>query len=289
MTAQIHPTAIVAPSAKLGENVIIGPFSIVGEHCEIGDGTILASHVVLEEKTILGKDCRIAPAAMIGGAPQDVGYKGEATRVRIGDGTHIRECVTVHRANGEGNETIIGNHCFLMAYSHVGHNGVLGDHVIFANVVQIAGNVKVGDYAFLGGGSMVHQNCVIGRMAFLGGASNARQDIPPFTMNDGRICSVIGINTIGLRRRGFTAGQRTMLKKVYKYMCHSDLNLTQAIEAVRQNIEPDPLVDEVISFFLNSKRGIPTGKKLRHERTDEDAHNDETTSIPSNPETVALS
>lgn len=256
MSTEIHATALVDPTARLGEGVQIGPYCVVGRDVEIGDNTMLASHVVLEDRTVVGKNCQIAPGAVLGGAPQDLAYQGELTRVRIGDHNLIREYVTINRATGEGNETVVGDHCFLMAYSHLAHNCLVGNHVILANAVQIAGYVQLGDYAFVGGGCVVHQFVKIGRMAFLGGASATRQDLPPFSMNDNRPSTVQGINSVGLKRRGLTAEQRQRLKKAFYYLFFSGLNQTQAIEAIRQNLEIDNHVQELLDFVATSKRGI---------------------------------
>jgi UDP-N-acetylglucosamine acyltransferase len=252
----IHPTAIVDPSAKLGENVQIGPYSVIGAGVEIGDNTILAAHVTIEDRTILGADCRISSGAVIGGAPQDLAYQWEPTRVRIGNGTQIRECVTINRATGEGRETVVGDNCFLMAYSHLAHNCQVGNHVIIANLAQAGGYAQIGDFAFIGGNALIHQHCRVGRYAFLGGDSGIRQDIPPFSMNDGRVAQVKGINSIGLKRRGFTQEQRQQIKRAFMYLWFSGLNQTQAIEAIREKLEIDANIQELLDFIGSSKRGF---------------------------------
>lgn len=256
MGSRIHPTALIDSTAILGENVQVGPYSIIGAHVAIGAHTSIAPHVIIEDRTILGANCQVFSGAVIGGPPQDLGYGNEPTRVRIGDNTVIRECVTINRATGEGQETVIGERCFLMAYSHVAHNGRLGNHVILANMVQLAGYVELGDYAFIGGGCMIHQFVKVGRMVMMGGSSGCRQDLPPFSMNDGRPSSIQGINTIGLRRRGLSAAERQNLKKAFFYLWFSGLNQSQAIEAIRENLEADVYVQELIDFILASKRGI---------------------------------
>ncbi len=257
MTSQIiNPTAVIDPSARIGENVEIGPFCVIGPEAEIGDGTRLLSHVVVEARTIIGPDCVISPGAVLGGAPQDLSYKGEPTRVRIGRSCQIRECVTINRASGEGNETVLGDDAFLMAYSHMAHNCQVGNNVILANAVQLGGHVTVSDYAFIGGSSVVHQHCRIGRMAIMGGASATRQDIPPFAMSEGRAAGVTGINTIGLRRRGLNGAERQNLKKAFFYLWFSGMTQTHAIEAIRENLMIDSYIEELISFIQSSKRGI---------------------------------
>ncbi len=276
MTQRIHPTAIIDPSAILEDDVEVGPYSVIGANVHIGEQTILGPHVVLEDRTILGKNCRIAAGAVLGGAPQDLAYQGELTRVRVGDNALIREYVTLNRATGEGNETVIGDNCFLMAYSHLAHNCQAGDHVIMANAVQVAGHVKLGDYAFIGGGSLIHQHVVVGRMAFLGGASGCSQDLPPFSMSDGKPTTIRGVNTVGLRRRGLSSEERQRLKKAFFYLWFSGLNQTHAIQAIRDNLEMDHYLEELLDFVLSSKRGICS----KHHRPGESPHNQQEVQEP---------
>lgn len=256
MANPIHPTAIIDPAALLDEGVEVGPYSIIGAGVHVGANTIIGPHVIIENGSVIGADCRIASGAVLGGPPQDLAYKGEPTGIRIGNGTQIRECVTINRATGEGEETVIGENCFFMAYSHAAHNCRIGNNVILANAVQLGGYVQLGDYSFIGGGSVMHQFVRVGRMAFLGGASATRQDIPPFAMTDGRPASIQGINSIGLRRRGLTSGERQLLKKAFFYLWFSGLNQSQAIEAIRANLEMNPYIQELLDFVLSSKRGI---------------------------------
>jgi UDP-N-acetylglucosamine acyltransferase len=256
MSNLIHPSAIIDPTATLGEGVEVGPFSIIGADVQIGANTQIGPHVVIEARTILGEHCEVSAGAVLGGPPQDLNYKGEPTRVRVGNHTKIRECVTLNRATGEGQETVVGNHCFLMAYSHLAHNCRTGDNVILANAVQVGGHVEIGDWAFLGGGSVVHQHCRIGRMAFLGGASASRQDLVPFSMNMGATARVTGINSIGLRRRGLNGQERQNLRKAFFLLWFSDLNRTQAIETIRETLTVDTYIEELIDFVLTSKRGV---------------------------------
>jgi UDP-N-acetylglucosamine acyltransferase len=264
----IHQTAIIDPSAIIGENTQIGPYSLIGANVEIGSNCKIAGHVVIETNTILGSDCQVSPGAVIGGPPQDLSYKDEFSRVRVGNGTRIRECVTLNRATGEGTETVIGNDCFLMAYSHLAHNCQLGNNVILANAVQVGGHVELGDYVFIGGASVVHQNVRIGRMAFMGGACATRQDLPPFSMSDGRPSAIQGINSVGLKRRGFTLEQRQRIKKAFFHFWFSDLNYSQAIETIRETIPADDYVQELIDFVLSSKRGI-NDRRLPASQSDE--------------------
>ncbi len=252
----IHATALIDPTAHIGADVEIGPYSIIGPHCSVGDRTKIASHVVLSSYTTLGTDCQISSHAVLGDLPQDLKYKGEASYVRVGNHSVIREFSTIHRASGEGNATVVGDQCLLMAYAHVGHNAVLGNEVILANAVQLGGHVEVGDYAFLGGSCAVHQFVKIGRLVIMGGLSACRQDLPPFSMIDGRPAYIGGLNKIGLKRRGFDLATRTRLKKAYKLLFFSSLNYKQSIEIIESEFEPDPAVAELIAFVQNAPRGI---------------------------------
>ncbi len=254
--ATIHPTAVIDPEARIGENVEIGPFCVIGPKTAIGDGTVLAPHVVIEGFTTLGRNCRVSPGAVLGGLPQDLGFKGEDTFVEIGDNVVIRECVTINRATGEGKATQVGDGAFIMAYSHLAHNCILGREVILANNVQMAGYVEIGDYSFISGTTVIHQFVKIGRMTIMAGFSGTRQDLPPFAMCNGRPATVVGINKIGLRRRGFSSEDRMVLRKAFNLIWFSNHNTSQGVEQVRREIGPHPLVDELIAFIESSKRGI---------------------------------
>lgn len=259
MTTQtlIHPTAVIDPTAKIAANVAIGPYTVIGPQTIIGEGTRLASHVVIEGYTTIGQNCQIASGAVIGGQPQDLHFGGETSFVEIGNNVIIRECVTINRATGEGEVTRVGDNCMLMAYCHLAHNCQLGQNVVMANNVQLAGYVQIGEYAFMGGMCVVHQFVQIGRLAIVGGFSGTRQDIPPFAMAEGRPrATVKGINSVGLKRRGFDREARSRLKKAYYYLWFSKLNIHQAIDAIHREIGEDANVEELIQFTLNSKRGI---------------------------------
>ncbi|MBX2861785.1 MAG: acyl-ACP--UDP-N-acetylglucosamine O-acyltransferase [Vampirovibrio sp.] len=271
----IHPTAVIDPTAEVGTNVVIGPYAIVGPHCVIGDHTELDSHAVIKEYTRLGKGCKVASGAVIGGTPQDFKFGHEASYVTVGDNSIIRECVTINRATGEGNETKIGSGCMIMAYSHIAHNCTLGDDVILANAVQLGGHVEVGDAAFISGTCSVHQFVRIGKLAMVAGFSGTRQDIPPFAMTDGRPQAVIvGLNRVGLKRRGYGLDTRNRLKKAYQLLWFSGMNQSQAIETIRTEIDPDPAVEELVTFVETSKRGI-------HKPLDEETRSPDSSSTDS--------
>jgi UDP-N-acetylglucosamine acyltransferase len=255
-TSRIHPSAIIDPTALIGENVQIGPYVIIGPHCTVGDNCQLGAHTVLESHTRLGKDCRVAPHAALGGLPQDLSYKGEETWVEIGEGCEIREFVTVNRASGEGKTTVVGAGSMLMAGSHVGHNCRLAEHVILANNVALGGHVEVGEYAFIGGASVVHQFCRIGRLVIMSGFTATRQDITPFAMAHDYPAVISGINVVGLRRRGFGQETRMKLKRTYKELFAPGVNLKTAMEKVRAEMGDDPQIAELLDFIESSKRGV---------------------------------
>ncbi len=254
--AKIHPTAIVDPGAVLGEDVEIGPYCIVGPHCRIGDGTRLRAHVTVMSHTTLGRECDVFPGAVLGGPPLDLKFQNEESFLEIGERTVLRECVTVHRATGEGNVTRVGDGCFIMPYSHITHNCTVGNEVIMANCVQLGGHVTVDDFAFLGGMGVVHQNCRVGKLAIISGASGTRQDIPPFSMSAGIPAEISGINKVGLKRRGFDLQARSRIWKAYQMLWYSDMNLTQAVAAVRAEYGNDPNIQHLLAFVESSKRGI---------------------------------
>lgn len=252
----IHATAIVHKKAEIGKNVTIGPYSIIGESVQIGDNTSIASHVVIEGNSVIGAGCNIFPGAAIGLITQDLKFKGEKTFVKIGDGTTIREYVTVNGATGEGTETTIGKNCHIMAYAHVAHNCIVGNQVIIANVGTLAGCVTVEDQAIIGGLVAIHQFCKVGRLAIIGGCSKVVQDIPPFMMADGHPSACRGLNTVGMKRRGVSEAAQKALRNAFKIFFRSGLNTTQALDRITKEIEPLPEVNHFIEFIRKSERGI---------------------------------
>ncbi len=251
----IHPTALIDPSAHLGHNVRIGAYAIVSAQVEIGDDSVLHPHVVLHPGVVLGKKNTVHSGAILGDLPQDLSFSPNIpSRVLIGDRTTIREHVTIHRSTRENGATQVGNDCILMAGSHLAHDVVLGDHVVLANLVLLAGHVAIGDRAFIGGASVVHQFCRIGRLAIIQGASGFSKDIPPFTMAAGRN-SIVGLNTVGLRRAEFTASQRNEIKAAFNLIYRSGKNITQALdEAASQSWGAE--ATGFFDFIRQSKRGI---------------------------------
>ena len=251
----IDKTAIIHPSAEIAADAIIGPYVVIGENVKIGSGTRVISNAHIEFAEI-GENCTISPFATIGSEPQDLGYKGEKTGVIIGKNCWIREFATINRASGEGNMTKIGNKCLLMAYSHVAHNCELGDEVIFANAATIGGHVKVGFGAFLGGQSVFHQNIRIGEMAIISGASAARLDIIPYCKAEGIPALPIGLNAIGLRRRGVDKASRDAIHKAIRILRSPEYNTTQALEVIEETVDKNEYVNKLVDFVKTSKRGV---------------------------------
>jgi UDP-N-acetylglucosamine acyltransferase len=259
----IHETAIVHPNAELGAGVQVGPFSLVGPDVKIGDRTIIESHVVVDQWTTVGEDCRICTGATLGGKPQDNKFNGEVSYLTIGDRNIIREYVSIHRATGDEKSTVIGCDNMLMAYCHVGHNCELGNGIMMANMVGISGHVIVEDKAVFGGMVGVHQFVRIGKLAMVGGYSKVVQDIPPFMIADGRPSKVYDLNVIGLRRSGVPAKVRSEIRQAYKLIYRSNMNFSQAIETIEEEIEPSAERDYLLEFVRNIKFGH-AGRQLEH-------------------------
>ena len=253
----IHPTAIVSPDAHLAEGVEIGPYSIIDSDVHIGKNTIIGPHVVIKAHTDIGEGCRFFQFSSIGEVPQDLKFKGETTRVVIGNHNVIREFVTIHRATSNDiGVTMIGDHNLLMAYCHIAHNCKLGNRIIMSNAANLAGHVHVEDFAIISGMTGVHQFTRIGAHCIIGGASAVSKDIPPFVMAAGNIAKLYGLNMIGLKRRGFKEETINALKQAYKIIFRSSLLLSVAIERVRQEVDDIPEVNHFIEFIKLSQRGI---------------------------------
>ncbi|MBB3060240.1 acyl-ACP--UDP-N-acetylglucosamine O-acyltransferase [Microbulbifer rhizosphaerae] len=257
MQTTIHPTAIVDESATLGSGVSIGPYTIVGPQVEIGDGCEIASHVVLSGPTTLGSNNRIYQFATVGQDTPDKKYKGEDTTLVIGDNNVIREGVTIHRGTVQDRgETTIGNDNLIMAYAHVGHDSVIGNHTILVNNVALAGHVQVRDWAILGGFTMVHQYCSIGEHAFTGMGAAIGKDVPAYVMVAGHPAEAKTINAEGLRRRGFTREEISLISRAYKMVYRRGLTLQEALEALIELREESPVIQPWIDSLKSSSRGI---------------------------------
>lgn len=253
----IHQTAIVSPNACIEEGVEIGPYSIIDSDVRIGKNTIIGPHVVIRPYTDIGEECRIFQFTSIGEIPQDLKYKGEKTRVVIGNKNTIREFVTIHRATAaDGGLTVIGDNNLIMAYCHVAHNCRLDNNIVMANAANLAGHVHIEDYAIVGGLTGIHQFTKIGAYCIIGGASAVTKDIPPFTLASGNFAKLYGLNMIGLKRRGFKEETIMALKDAYRIVFRSSLLLKVAIEKVQSDVVDIPEVRQFLDFIRNSKRGI---------------------------------
>ena len=252
----IHPTAIVHPNANIARGVDIGPYCLVGEDVSIGKGTVLQAHVVINGWTSIGEDCEIYPFATIGAASQDRKYAGERAYTKIGSRTVLREYVSVQRATGEDQVTAVGDDCLLLAYVHIAHNCVLGNNVTMSNLAQLAGHVEVADYVTIGGQAGVHQFTRIGRYAMVGGASKITKDVPPFFLIEGNPAEPYGLNSVGLRRAGFSLEERNEIKKFYKILYNPKLNVSQAVEEMKAEASSEPGRELVAFLEAPSQRGI---------------------------------
>ncbi|MBI4824109.1 MAG: acyl-ACP--UDP-N-acetylglucosamine O-acyltransferase [Nitrospirae bacterium] len=257
METQIHPTAIVEQGVFLDEGVIVGPFSILKKGVRIGRGTQLQSNVVIEGDTEIGQNCVIYPFTSIGLPPQDLSYKDEKTSVRVGSRNIIREYITIHRASVRGDGiTTIGDDNFLMAYVHIAHDCKIGSNIIMANAATLAGHVTVQDHAVMGGLTAVHQHARIGAFAMVGGFSGIAQDIPPYMMASGARAKLYGLNTVGLKRNGFSDETINELKRAYKILFRDKLTLTEAIKRVQDELPYTEEIKHLIEFIQENKRGI---------------------------------
>ncbi|HWT02220.1 MAG TPA: acyl-ACP--UDP-N-acetylglucosamine O-acyltransferase [Pyrinomonadaceae bacterium] len=266
----IHPTALVSPRAELAAGVRVGPFAVIEDDVVIGEGCEIASHVVVKRYTTLGRGNRVYEHALLGGEPQDVKFRGEKSRLVIGDDNLIREGATLHRASGEGGETRVGSRNFLMIGVHVAHNCAIGDDNIFANEVALAGHITVEDHAFLSNNVGCHQFVRIGRYAMVGGKSKIVQDVLPFFTTDGNPPRVRGLNSVGLRRAGFSGEERKALKEAYRVLFRGNLTLADSLGEL-ERID-DGNVRHLVNFIRGSRRGFTrAGRRGRDEsRADEE-------------------
>jgi UDP-N-acetylglucosamine acyltransferase len=252
---KIHPTALVDAGAELEEGVEVGPFCIVEAGTRIGAGTVLESNVVVKRGTSIGRHCRLMAHVVLGGEPQDGKFKGEPSFVKIGDHNTLREMVTIHRATGEGEATVIGHHNMLMAYVHFGHNCIVGDHNMISNSTGVSGHVTIEDRCVIGGFVGIHQFVHIGKMAMIGGLSKVVQDVPPFCMADGRPANIRGLNTRGLRRNGISVEHRNQVGTAFKLLYRSGLNTSQGVERIRAEVPDSETLQELLSFIDRVREG----------------------------------
>lgn len=253
----VHKTAVIDPSAELDSNVEVGPYAIIGASVRIGAGSRIGAHAILEGPTHIGLNNQIFAHAAIGGAPQDKKYAGEPTQLIIGDGNTIREFTTLNRGTVQGGgKTVIGNDNWIMAYVHIAHDCIVGNHTILANSVALAGHVTIEDYAILGGYSLIHQFCKIGAHAFTGMGSKINSDVPPFVVAGSEMSAPRGINTEGLKRRGFTPERIAAIKRAYRTLYVSGLSLNEAREKLLAQAESEPAVAEFVAFIDRSERSL---------------------------------
>lgn len=252
----ISKNATIDPSAVLGDNVSVGPYTTIGPEVEIGEGTVVGPSAVIEKGTVIGKNCRIYNGASLGGDPQILGFEDVPSSVRIGDGTTIREFVTVHRSGKENGVTTVGDHCMLMNYAHVAHDCEIGNHVIVVNSTGLSGHVVVEDHAFVSGMVAVHQYVRIGTQSMIQGLSPIGQDVLPYSLVGDIPVRLIGLNSVGLRRRKVAPPVRTAIKSAFKILKESELNTAQAVEKIESEIELLEEIRYLIDFIKNSKRGF---------------------------------
>ena len=251
-----QPYSFVHPQAKLANNVVIEPFVTIYKDVVIGEGTWIGSNVTIMDGARIGKNCKIFPGAVISAVPQDMKYQGEDTIVSIGDNVTIREFVTINKGTKASNETIIGNNCLLMAYAHIAHDCIIGDNCILSNATTLAGHIRIDNWAIVGGLVAVHQFVNIGAHAMIGGGSLVRKDVPPFVKAAREPISFVGINSIGLRRRGFSPEKIAEIQEIYRIIFMKSYNVSQAIAYLEADFPASAERDEIISFIGNSSRGI---------------------------------
>jgi len=254
-----QPLAYVHPQAKIARNVVIEPFTTIHNNVTIGSGTWIGSNVTIMEGARIGKNCRIFPGAVISAIPQDLKFEGEDSLVVIGDDTTIRECVTINRGTNASGKTQIGQNCLIMATAHIAHDCAIGDHSIVVNGVALGGHVIIGKHAIIGGLAAIHQFIHIGDHAMISGGSLVRKDVPPYTKAAKEPLSYVGINSIGLRRRGFSSEKISEIQNIYRILYQKNYNTTQAVGIIEAEMEATPERDEILQFIKNSQRGIMKG------------------------------
>jgi UDP-N-acetylglucosamine acyltransferase len=252
----ISNLAYIHSDAKIGENVTIDPFAYIAGDVVIGDGSWIGPHATLLDGARIGKNCKIFPTAVISGIPQDLKFRGEETTAELGDKTTAREGVTVNRGTAAVGKTVVGNDCLLMAYAHIGHDSAIGNYCIIGNSTGLAGEVKVGDWAILSGGTLVHQFTRIGAHVIVGGGSKIRTDVPPFIKADREPLSYMGLNTVGLTRRGFEKERIDAIHNIYRVIYQNGMNVSQALEQIEITFKPSVDRDYILDFIRNSERGI---------------------------------
>ena len=259
----IQSLAYIDPQAKIASNVVVEPFTVIHKNVVIGEGTWIGPNVTIFPNTIIGKNCKVFPGAVLGAVPQDLKFNGEETQVIIGDNTTIREAVTINRGTIDKMQTVVGSNCLIMAYVHLAHDCVVGNNVIIANGVQVAGHVTIEDNARIGGLSAVHQFVNIGRHVMIEGGSMVSKDVPPFVKAGRYPLSYEGINSVGLRRSGFTNEKISEIQEIYRMLFVHNTNVSKALKVVQTQMPPTPERDEILSFIGDSERGVMKGFQQR--------------------------
>jgi UDP-N-acetylglucosamine acyltransferase len=252
----ISKLAFIHPDARIGKDVIVEPFAYIAGNVVIGDGTWIGPNSTIMDGARIGKKCRIFPSSVVSGIPQDLKFRGEETTAEIGDNTTIREGVTVNRGTAAVGKTVIGEGCLLMAYSHVGHDCIIGNNCIIGNTSGLAGEVNVDDWAILSGGTLVHQFTHIGAHVMIGGGSKVRIDVPPFIKADRDPLSYLGLNSVGLTRRGFEKERIDEIHNIYRAIYQNGMNISQALDHIEKVFKPSPDRDYILEFIRKSERGI---------------------------------
>ena len=254
-----QPLAFIHTNSKIARNVVIEPFVTIEKDVEIGSGTWIGSNVTIMEGARIGKNCRMFPGAVISAIPQDLKFEGEKSLTILGDNCTIRECATINRGTSASGKTIVGNNCLIMAYAHIAHDCVIGNNCVIVNSVALGGHVTIGDYAIIGGLSAIHQFVSVGKHAMVSGGSLVRKDVPPYIKAAREPLSFVGINSIGLRRRGFSDDKINEIQAIFRILFQNNNNNTQALLKIETEINASPERDEIISFVQNSGRGIMKG------------------------------
>lgn len=254
-----YPLANVHPEAVIGSNVTIEPFATVQKDVVIGDGCWIGPNAVICEGARLGKNVKVFPGASVSSIPQDLKFAGEKTETFVGDNTVIRESVTISRGTVDKHKTVIGKNCLLMAYVHIAHDCIIGNNCIFANAVQVAGHVTIEDFAIIGGASALHQFVKVGAHVMLSGGSLVRKDVPPYTKAAREPLTYAGVNSVGLRRRGFTTEKISEIQEIYRYIFLKGLNNSKALDAVESELPPSTERDYIVKFIRSSERGVMKG------------------------------
>ncbi len=252
----ISPLASIHPDARIGAEVEIGPFTTISADVEIGEGSWIGPNVTIMDGARIGSNCRIFPGAVISAIPQDLKFQGERTTVEIGDRSTIRECVTINRGTKAYGKTVVGKDCLIMAYVHIAHDCILGNHVILVNSVALAGHVEIGDYGIISGLSAVHQFVKIGAHVMIGGGAMVRKDVPPFITAAGEPLAYAGVNSVGLKRRNFAQEDIHEIQTLYRTMYQSGMNISQAVNQIKETHPNRPLAESILSFIEQSDRGL---------------------------------